>query len=151
MDCEEAVYSNDYYDFIKEYILESRGEPLNCCVQNLDSTFDIVYIPREGNPPLSINNYSYNAIPGCYAPMDESALEVSGILRLQNQPTLGLRGQGVLVGFLDSGIDYENQVFRNSDGSTRIMAIWDQTDRSGTPPKGFVYGTEYREIGRAHV
>ena len=61
--------------------------------------------------------------------MDESALEVSGIIRLHNQPTLGLKGQGVLIGFLDSGIDYESQVFRNSDGSTRIMAIWDQTER----------------------
>lgn len=151
MDCEEAVYSNDYYDFIMEYILEPRGTPVNSCVQKLDENYDIIYIPREGNPPLNIKNYSYNAIPACYAPMDESALEVSGILRLQNQPTLGLKGQGVLIGFLDSGIDYESQVFRNSDGSTRIAAIWDQTDRSGTPPGGFIYGSEYQDekINRA--
>ncbi len=151
MDCEEAVYSNDYYDFIDEYILEARRSPAPSCVQKLDITYDIVYVPRADNPPLSIRNYSYNAIPGCYAPMDESALEVSGILRLQNQPTLALKGQGVLIGFLDSGIDYENQVFRNSDGSTRITAMWDQTDRSGTPPEGFIYGSEYtdEEINRA--
>ncbi len=151
MDCEEAVYSNEYYDFIMEYILETRESPADSCVQKLDENYDIVYLPREGNPPLSINNYSYNAIPACYAPMDESALEVSGILRLQNQPTLGLKGQGVLIGFLDSGIDYESQVFRNSDGSTRIAAIWDQTDRSGTPPSGFIYGSEYQDekINRA--
>lgn len=151
MECEEAVYSNDYYDFIMEYILETRSEPGNSCVQKLDENFDILYLPREGNPPLSIKNYSYNAIPALYAPMDESALEVSGILRLQNQPTLGLKGQGVMIGFLDSGIDYESQVFRNSDGSTRIAAIWDQTDRSGTPPGGFIYGSEYRDeqINRA--
>ena len=36
----------------------------NCCVQNLDQNYDIVYLKREGNPPLSINNYSYNSIPG---------------------------------------------------------------------------------------
>ncbi len=151
MDCEEAVYSNDYYDFIGEYILEARRTPPEVCVQKLDSTYEIVYLPRAGNPPLNIKNYSYNAIPGCYAPMDESALEASGILRLQRQPTLSLKGQGVLIGFLDSGIDYENPVFRNSDGSTRIAAIWDQTDRSGTPPEGFIYGSEYRdeEINRA--
>lgn len=151
MDCEEAVYSNDYYDFIQEYILESGAAPENSCIQKLDENYGVIYVPREGNPPLSIKNYSFNAIPGCYAPMDESALEVSGILRLQNQPTLGLKGQGVLIGFLDSGIDYESQVFRNSDGSTRIAAIWDQTDRSGTPPQGFLYGTEYQDekINRA--
>lgn len=103
MDCEEAVYSNDYYDFIAEYILETRRTPAPDCVQRLDITYDIIYLPRNENPPLNIKNYSYNAIPGCYAPMDESALEASGILRLQNQPTLGLKGQGVLIGFLDSG------------------------------------------------
>lgn len=151
MDCEEAVYSNDYYDFISEYILETRGTSAPACVQRLDITYDIIYLPRKDNPPLNIKNYSYNAIPGCYAPMDESALEASGILRLQNQPTLALRGQGVLIGFLDSGIDYENPVFRNSDGSTRIIAMWDQTDRSGTPPEGFIYGSEYQDdqINRA--
>lgn len=151
MDCEEAVYSNDYYDFISEYILETRRTPEPICVQRLDITYDIIYLPRKDNPPLNIKNYSYNAIPGCYAPMDESALEASGILRLQNQPTLALRGQGVLIGFLDSGIDYENPVFRNSDGSTRIIAMWDQTDRSGTPPEGFIYGSEYQDeqINRA--
>ena len=151
MDCEEAVYSNEYYDFIAEYILETRRTPTPPCVQRLDITYDIVYKSRADNPPLNIRNYSYNAIPGCYAPMDESALEASGILRLQNQPTLALKGQGVLIGFLDSGIDYENQVFRNSDGSTRIVAMWDQTDRSGTPPEGFIYGSEYtdEQINRA--
>ena len=151
MDCEEAVYSNDYYDIIMDYILEATREPADSCVQKLNDNFSILYLPREGNPPLSIKNYSFNSIPGCYAPMDESALEVSGILRLQNQPTLGLKGQGVLIGFVDSGIDYVSQVFRNTDGSTRIAAIWDQTDRSGTPPEGFLYGTEYQDekINRA--
>lgn len=152
MDCEEAVYSNDYYDIIAEYILETRRRTTsNVCVQPLGITYDIFYLLRADNPPLSIKNYSYNAIPSCYAPMDESALEASGILRLQNHPTLMLRGQGVLIGFLDSGIDYENPVFRNSDGSTRIAAMWDQTDRSGTPPQGFIYGSEYRDeqINRA--
>ena len=42
------------------------------------------------------------------------------------------------------GIDYQNPVFRNVDGSSRITAIWDQTERSGTPPEGFLYGSEYR-------
>ncbi len=42
-----------------------------------------------------------------------------------------------------AGIDYANQVFRNSDGSTRILAIWDQSDQTGTPPENFIYGSEY--------
>lgn len=38
-----------------------------------------------------------------------------------------LLGKGVLVAILDSGIDYFHPDFRNRDGSTRILRIWDQT------------------------
>lgn len=42
-------------------------------------------------------------------------------------------GEGVIVGFIDEGIDWENPDFTNEDGSTRILAIWDQ--RIGSPTK----------------
>ena len=51
----------------------------------------------------------------------------SGITRLQNQPGLALKGEGVLVGVIDTGVDYTNPLFRYSDGSSRILRIWDQT------------------------
>lgn len=38
-----------------------------------------------------------------------------------------LRGQGILVAVIDSGVDYFHPDFRNEDGTTRIAAIWDQT------------------------
>jgi len=49
------------------------------------------------------------------------------------------------------GIDYTNPLFRYSDGSTRIVRIWDQSIQDGTPPEGILYGAEYREedINRA--
>lgn len=40
---------------------------------------------------------------------------------------LSLTGRGVLVGVLDSGINYRLPVFRHADGSTRIRYLWDQT------------------------
>ena len=46
------------------------------------------------------------------------------------------------MGFIDTGIAYENACFRNPDGSTRITAIWDQTGEQ-SPPQGYLYGTEY--------
>ena len=57
-------------------------------------------------------------------------------------PRYGLTGQNVLIAFIDSGIDYMHPDFRNADGSSRILAIWDQTI-PGAPPVGFVQGTEY--------
>lgn len=63
----------------------------------------------------------------------------------------GLSGKGVLVGIVDSGIDYRHPDFRKEDGSTRILRIWDQSDNSGKPPEGYVMGTEYsqEEINKA--
>lgn len=37
-----------------------------------------------------------------------------------------LSGAGVLVAVIDSGIDYFNRDFRNADGTTRILELWDQ-------------------------
>ncbi len=54
-------------------------------------------------------------------------------------------GAGVLVGVVDSGIDWNHADFQTSGGDTRIKFIWDQYV-SGTPPTGFNYGTEYNEI-----
>ncbi len=53
-------------------------------------------------------------------------------------------GKNVIVGVIDSGIDFKHGDFRNGDGSTRILAIWDQasTDAGGVPPTGYAYGRE---------
>ena len=59
-----------------------------------------------------------------------------------------LFGQGVLVAVIDSGIDYMLPDFRNEDGSTRILALWDQSaaprqEEGEAPPIGYAEGTEY--------
>lgn len=53
-----------------------------------------------------------------------------------------LTGMGCIVGLIDSGIDYAHPDFRNSDGTTRILSLWDQTI-SGMPPEGYFLGTEF--------
>lgn len=58
-----------------------------------------------------------------------------------------LTGQGVLVAVIDSGIDYQNSLFRRADGRTRILYLWDQSLRKGSaetqPPAGFQTGGEF--------
>ncbi len=64
----------------------------------------------------------------------------------------GLFGRGVIVAVIDSGIDYANRVFRNEDGSTRILEIWDQTINNNEKPKaGLGHGRIFtkNEINRA--
>lgn len=43
-----------------------------------------------------------------------------------------LTGRDVIVAVIDSGIDYAHPDFRNADGSTRIIELWDQTIPSGS-------------------
>ena len=42
-----------------------------------------------------------------------------------SEPPFTLTGKGVLIGIIDSGIDFTNPDFRNPDGSTRIRALYD--------------------------
>lgn len=145
MDCTEAVYSNDYYDLIVDNRDRRWEDILPPCVQEIDSRYTIGYWNREGLPPFHITNFTYPAVPKILTTLDERAMEASNILQIQNQPTLSLKGQGVLVGVIDTGIDYRNPVFQNPDGTTRIVSIWDQTIEAGPAPEGFLYGAEYPE------
>ncbi|MEL6344313.1 MAG: S8 family serine peptidase [Myxococcota bacterium] len=57
----------------------------------------------------------------------------------------GLDGSGVIIGIIDTDADFVHANFRREDGSTRILALWDQ--RGGeTPlsPADYNYGREYR-------
>lgn len=59
-----------------------------------------------------------------------------------------LSGEGVLLGIADSGIDYRHPDFRNGDGSTKIVAIWDQSltpdaEKGWNAPEGFLTGVEF--------
>ena len=82
----------------------------------------------------------------------ENGKQVSCVNPVQRAP-LSLTGKGVLVAVLDSGIDYTHPEFQNEDGTTRILAYWDQTgsgappagslQAAGKPPEGFHQGVEY--------
>lgn len=66
------------------------------------------------------------------------------------RPPFNLKGEGVLLAVIDSGIDYLHPDFKTSDGKTRILSLWDQTIK-GNPPKGYQIGSVYNQedINRA--
>ncbi len=51
------------------------------------------------------------------------------------------RGDGVITGIIDSGIDWKHEDFKNSGGS-KIQYLWDMSG-SSNPPLGYNYGREY--------
>lgn len=59
-----------------------------------------------------------------------------------------LTGEGVIIAVLDSGIDFFLSEFRDANGYTRIIAIWDQTgtpdeELGRMPPEGYREGVLY--------
>ena len=146
--CREQILSEEYRDFIGNHVRTSFFDSItqdDHCEQDAGFGYKCIYLPASAADPITLPKYSYNSIPKCYAPISMETLNQTGILPVQNYPTLQLKGNGILIGFMDSGIDYTNSVFRNLDGSTRIAAIWDQTVQSGTPPRDFSYGSEYTQ------
>ena len=78
-----------------------------------------------------------------YILTEVSPLESSNITQFNEGFPIDLTGTGVVVGLIDSGIDYTNKEFLREDGTSRILSIWDQSDSSGIAPPGLGYGSEY--------
>ena len=83
--------------------------------------------------------------PKIMSPLDIQSNEISGITQVLNQPFLDLSGNGVIIGIIDTGIDYTNKVFQFEDGSSKILSIWDQSidgERSNNLYFGSTYSNE---------
>lgn len=152
----EKIASQDYIDVLSDY---RQPEGLEVPVQDyvyqpIDTNLSINYVNKDELLPISIRNGTYRSFPKIYGLMqntpgtgtsfDPTPLLRSGIIQVQGEP-LNLTGRGVVIGFLDTGIRYEEEVFRNQDGSSRILGIWDQNIDTGPTPEGLLYGTEYKK------
>lgn len=150
----ERITSEEYADFIGRYantleVAKSQFDGL--CPQFVNDRYVILHEKIEDIDTISMENYVYSSIPKLYGLMDTTAVAATGSIQLQQMTGFQLTGRNVMIGFIDTGIDYTNNIFRFSTGQTRIYSIWDQTDESGNLPDGFDYGSEYlaNEINQA--
>ncbi|MCP5049617.1 MAG: S8 family serine peptidase, partial [bacterium] len=76
--------------------------------------------------------------------------EINSRADLLPQSAEGNQGEGVIIGIIDYGCDFVHKNFRTDDGSTRILAIWDQGGVA-SPDSPFGYGRifEQNEINEA--
>lgn len=146
----EVEDNNNIY-FLINYLLEVRSslEELRRTYPSLIFTrisagIYTVQVPQGAESEFALlqENIRYINIPTLYGLNAIQELETSGISVFHDYPYGALRGEGVLVGFVDTGIDYTNSYFQNADGTSRIRYIWDQTI-PGNPPEEFGYGSVY--------
>ena len=140
-----AIYSEDYADLLINYF----GDPNllkafpNAIYEIINIQYAIVHIPIQQITSRVIQEYGYFAMPKIFGLISHASLEASGIIKIRNIPNFNLRGRGVLLGIIDTGIDYGNPVFQNADGTTRIVSIWDQSIPAAISTEDLTYGTEY--------
>ena len=170
MDCKEMILSEDTYDIITDFSASEFLRDETDCYERIGEDFLILYLNSLGIRSPEIDFFPYHNMPKLYGlmqlspsdtpdtialspgetPFDPGALIASGITQVQ-RPPLNLTGQGVILCFIDTGIDYRDPAFLDENGDSRILALWDQTVQTGTPPAGLQYGSEYlrTDINRA--
>jgi subtilisin family serine protease len=103
------------------------------------------------------DHYSVEAVEGARPLAGELDLSIPACradVVHADPPGFGLRGNGVVVGIVDSGIDWRHDNFRRADGTSRVLRVWDQfltPEGEESGPQGFSYGVEYdnTDIDRA--
>lgn len=132
------------YEVIVKYngnVLRLENE-LNVDVEIVSSTYAIV----TSNDPISFDalllypEIEYVERPFILQIQDTQSFSSTGINSFKNRS--GLTGKGTIIGIIDSGIDYTLPIFKNEDGTSKILYYWDQSI-PGNPPQGFKEGTLY--------
>ncbi len=121
------------------------AQRLGATVEILNNTFAILTIEVEQIPQLyTFPEVEFLELPKTLTFELFRNLANACITRVHGQ-RFGLRGQGTIIGIIDSGIDFTHPDFINDDGTTRILYLWDQLadPALGSPPQGFTRGVEY--------
>ena len=132
----DAMITKRLQEFVKENPYIKLGPQLG--TGYVPVHIDIAHIPaltREMGKQYLLN-------PAILSPLGKFSHDQAGITSIVQHPYLDLTGKGVVIGFVDTGIDYTKDVFRNEDGSTKIISIWDQTIEGPRPP-ALYFGAEY--------
>lgn len=147
------TYSKDYEIVItiisdKYAIVSIKAEMIDA-YKEISEEYDIVFFRKIINDYTDEENFKvvYVVKPQIYTLEGISALEAAQVNLLEANVPLDLNGEGVVVAIIDTGIDYLNDEFKDLDGKTRIISIWDQTipselNESKLVPFGKVYNSD---------
>ncbi len=138
----EKILDNNYYDlFISNSLIPefSTGDNITW----LNNDFSLLHVTKTDKQICDLGVYPYHIFSSLYTLTSVISPTHDVISSTQQQTDYRLLGQGVMIGVVDTGIDYQHPAFINRDRTSRIVSIWDQTIQDGEPPTGFTFGTEY--------
>lgn len=156
----ECKVCNKYLDENYEhYVVEYRGEfqeQINkldyVCGTTITDTLAIVAVESNNLNKLrrDVPSIIFVEAKSIYVLQDIDPSNADNIHKLKINPYLNLTGKGVLVGMIDSGINYINKEFIREDDTSRILRIWDQNVQV-KEQSDFKFGTVYynEEINEA--
>lgn len=147
----KSIYNNpDSINLVVEYFgdIESVVENISdASLYIIDERIAILSLKENKLELLlkEIQPYILAEIGSLYTLENTTPVEASFATNFHRNPYLTLTGTDVIIGFIDTGIDYLNDEFINEDDSSRILYIWDQTIDTGKIPKDLLHGSEYNK------
>lgn len=142
---QNAITSQDYADFLIDFTkaVIPEEELLKYPVEWINEHIAVIHMPAEEMNSDTLQKFGYSAIPKCYGITTYRNESIESAYTVQRFELQDISGSGILVGMVDTGIDYTNPAFLNTGRTSKIRFIWDQTIDSGKQPEGFAYGSEY--------
>lgn len=126
----------------------SGARALGAVVEPLINGYAILTIPeQEVERVAALPEIEYMEKPfGLYTQLLEPLVASCALQTIYGEPYL--TGKGVLIAILDSGIDYRSSLFRDEEGKSRIVALWDQSlepdeEKGFRAPEGFAVGVYF--------
>jgi len=96
--------------------------------KELGKEYEVVYVQADDYDINDLLFYPYEAMPKVYSPLSPDWEEAGCIASIQQNPALGLVGEGVILGFIDSGLDITDSNFQFAGGGSRVGIFWNQED-----------------------
>lgn len=90
------------------------------------------------------------AFPPHLKPMNDTMLMNNNVIPVHNGQTpltQAYLGNGVVIGIIDTGVDFSHPDLRDSLGNTRIKFLWDQTQPVAANTPVYGYGQEWDNVG----
>lgn len=131
----DSRYCNRFLDEnFQSYVVEYRGDFKGqiskvdyACGDVITDTLGIISVGKNELDRLrrDVPGIIFMESRSIYVLQDVNPTDSDNIYIIKSNPYLNLNGRRVLVGIVDSGIDYLNREFMREDDTSRIISIWD--------------------------